>query len=184
MPAPPPAPPRPRRARRYRRRRRARSESSGTLPAPRKSSADYRDRPPCSPRRCCRPCRAPWSRSCRHRRSETRRALRCARKCGRAPRPARCRDSWGPPPARPRGAYRRAHVLPVRAGIHGLPHAVADVDRFLDAADVARAHVNDVGLERAMAIEPIDSWRVSSKIGFQVVPPLVLFQMPPPGVPR
>jgi len=40
------------------------------------------------------------------------------------------------------------------------------------------------GLERAMAIDPIDSWRVSSKIGFHVVPPLVLFQMPPPGVPR
>ena len=41
-----------------------------------------------------------------------------------------------------------------------------------------------LGLERATAIEPMDSWRVSSKMGFQVTPPLVLFQMPPPGVPR
>src|ERR1035441_1106839 len=37
-------------------------------------------------------------------------------------------------------------MLPVRAGVDRFPDAVADVDRFLHAADVAGAHINDVGV--------------------------------------
>jgi hypothetical protein len=37
-------------------------------------------------------------------------------------------------------------MLPVRTGVHRLPHAVANIDGLLDAAHVARADVDGVGI--------------------------------------
>jgi hypothetical protein len=40
-----------------------------------------------------------------------------------------------------------------------------------------------LGSEGATATAPIDGTRTSSKIGFQVLPAFVVFQMPPSGRP-
>jgi hypothetical protein len=40
-----------------------------------------------------------------------------------------------------------------------------------------------LGLDGATATAPIDATGTASKIGFQIMPPSVVFHTPPPGVP-